>query len=280
MTNPSRSLRLLITLGSFLPAAALLAQRSHAQSTDLPLFRAEAFDFAFRAPTTAVAGFTRLRLVNRGPSPHHILFTKIGDTTSMAGVQKIITGGVVSPNVKDWGGTSITAAGDSTEAVVELKPGRYSLSCWIVGKDKKPHAMVGMLSLVDVKAASGTRAAEPVADLVLRSRDYHFEFDRAVTRGRHLVRFETDGPQEHDVQIVSLRPNDSMRKILKWANDGIVGAPPATLVGGSVGIDRGSRAWFPLDLAPGRYAMFCFVPDAKDGKPHILHGMWKEFTVR
>ena len=29
-----------------------------------------------------------------------------------------------------------------------------------------------------------------------------------------------------------------------------------------------------------RYALICFYPDAKDGKPHVMHGMLKEITVR
>lgn len=35
-----------------------------------------------------------------------------------------------------------------------------------------------------------------------------------------------------------------------------------------------------LDLAPGRYAILCFLPDGKDGKPHFVHGMHREVTVR
>lgn len=34
-----------------------------------------------------------------------------------------------------------------------------------------------------------------------------------------------------------------------------------------------------LSLTPGQYAMVCFLPDVKDGKPHHAHGMIKAFTV-
>jgi hypothetical protein len=33
-------------------------------------------------------------------------------------------------------------------------------------------------------------------------------------------------------------------------------------------------------MTPGNYVMLCFLPDAKDGKPHLDHGMVKEFTVK
>jgi len=35
-----------------------------------------------------------------------------------------------------------------------------------------------------------------------------------------------------------------------------------------------------LDLAPGEYGLLCFLPDAKDGKPHFVHGMHKQITVK
>ena len=42
---------------------------------------------------------------------------------------------------------------------------------------------------------------------------------------------------------------------------------------------RGGVASFEADLAPGHYGMICFLPDAKDGKPHHEHGMIQEFGV-
>lgn len=268
-------------IAAMLVASSPLAAQQHLRVTDPHLFRVEASDFALRAPVTARAGFTRVRLVNHGPSPHHVLFTKVADTASLATVYKILTTSVVNVLVKDWGGPNITAAGDSSEAIVELKPGRYSLECWVMGADKKPHLMQGMIAMLQVAASSRPAVPEPRADIVLRAADYHLDFNAPVTRGRHLVRFENAGPQEHDVQIVKLGRGESMKQIIQWADAGLVGAPPVgELAGGAVGIDRGNRVWFPLNLTPGRYAMFCFVPDAKDGKPHILHGMWREFSVR
>lgn len=35
-----------------------------------------------------------------------------------------------------------------------------------------------------------------------------------------------------------------------------------------------------LEFKAGHYALICFVPDAKDGQPHAMHGMVKEFTIQ
>jgi hypothetical protein len=33
------------------------------------------------------------------------------------------------------------------------------------------------------------------------------------------------------------------------------------------------------DFQPGHYALLCFIPDARDRKPHSDHGMMKEIVV-
>ena len=34
-----------------------------------------------------------------------------------------------------------------------------------------------------------------------------------------------------------------------------------------------------LTLSAGNYALICFAPDTKDGKPHAAHGMIYNFKV-
>jgi uncharacterized cupredoxin-like copper-binding protein len=50
--------------------------------------------------------------------------------------------------------------------------------------------------------------------------------------------------------------------------------------GGVVGLAPGEENLLTVDLAPGEYALYCFVPDAKDGKEHVEHGMFKQITVK
>ena len=35
-----------------------------------------------------------------------------------------------------------------------------------------------------------------------------------------------------------------------------------------------------VDLAPARYGLICFIPDAKDGKAHAACGMTQEIVVK
>ena len=57
------------------------------------------------------------------------------------------------------------------------------------------------------------------------------------------------------------------------------GPPPGSFLGGVSGLSSRERAYFTANLRPGTYTLVCFVPDHKDGKPHIAHGMFRDITV-
>ena len=38
--------------------------------------------------------------------------------------------------------------------------------------------------------------------------------------------------------------------------------------------------WIAVDLAPGAYAMMCFIPDLATKAPHAAHGMIRVFVVQ
>jgi len=41
----------------------------------------------------------------------------------------------------------------------------------------------------------------------------------------------------------------------------------------------GGEASATLPIDAGQYVIVCFIPDAKDGKPHSAHGMVKQITI-
>ena len=55
--------------------------------------------------------------------------------------------------------------------------------------------------------------------------------------------------------------------------------PPFTSVGGVQALDVGATGWFVADLAPGTYAIVCYIPDVVSGTPHYALGMVQELTV-
>ena len=45
-------------------------------------------------------------------------------------------------------------------------------------------------------------------------------------------------------------------------------------------IEPGKTVVIEQNFPPGRYGFICFTRDKKDGKPHFLHGMQKEFVIK
>ena len=96
--------------------------------------------------------------------------------------------------------------------------------------------------------------------------------------GKHTIRLENLATQDHEMFIVRLEKGKTPADVAQWAENP-KGPPPGMPLGGTSGMRKGSVAYVPVDLAPGEYALLCFIPDAKDGKPHYVHGMMKQFTV-
>ena len=44
-------------------------------------------------------------------------------------------------------------------------------------------------------------------------------------------------------------------------------------------LEKAGSGQFSVELTPGEYGLICFVPDAKDGKLHLMHGMMEQFKV-
>jgi hypothetical protein len=50
-------------------------------------------------------------------------------------------------------------------------------------------------------------------------------------------------------------------------------------VGGIAPIAAGLAAQFEAELVAGTYVLVCFLPDHRDGKPHLEHGMIRTIEV-
>ena len=70
-----------------------------------------------------------------------------------------------------------------------------------------------------------------------------------------------------------------MKDLGSWAAK-YEGPIPVDGLGGVAGVIKGDGGYFDVDLTAGNYVFVCFVPDAKDKKGHIEHGMVKEFAIQ
>jgi uncharacterized cupredoxin-like copper-binding protein len=108
--------------------------------------------------------------------------------------------------------------------------------------------------------------------------DYNFKLSAPLRAGMRTFRVQNTGSQHHEVELVQLAPGVSAADFMKWIEK-MEGPPPGKALGGVSGIESGMSAYFTADLSPGNYALICFLPDSKDGKPHFAHGMIQQITV-
>ena len=240
-----------------------------------------ASDYALSAPDTIPAGLTTLRMINTGREPHQAVVAG-APGKSFAELQgALLKEGAFPEWIQFPGGAGVVNSGDSSIVTVNLVSGNYLILCYIPSLDGTPHIVKGMYRrLVVVRPATSTpAAAEPTADVTVTLSDYAFALSGPLTAGTRTIRVENNGPQLHELTLEKLEPGKTLADWKAWMAGGMRGTPPSQPVGGLTGPDKGKVGWLTVTLAPGNYLLNCYVPDAKDGKPHFLHGMVREVTV-
>lgn len=278
---------------SFLVSVALLAcAKNDKAASDTTVMQSEpspsapnvvtvtATDFAFEMPDTIPAGVTRFELPNKGKELHHAQIVQFTDGKTIEDYKKHKPTDPPPSWMKDMGGPGGSEPGGNSNATVELVPGNYALLCFVPGADGKPHFMKGMVMPFTVVAAasSSSPAALPDADVVARLTDYDFGMPDELRAGRHTFRVENGAQQPHELILFKLNPGKSKEDVVAWLQKS-QGPPPITAAGGSSALNAGGVSVFTAELSAGDYVLWCFVPDAKDGKPHFMHGMAKQIKV-
>jgi uncharacterized cupredoxin-like copper-binding protein len=237
-------------------------------------------DYVFyEVPDSIPAGATNITLVNDGPDLHHVWLVRLEEGKTLADLLQAMktSHGALPAWAVDVGGPNTGVPGETTAAALDLEAGNYALICVIPAKDGVPHVMKGMVRALTVLPNKNAGMLPP-ADILLTLNDYSFVFDKPITKGKHTIRLENAAQQSHEAVLLQVAPGKTVHDVLAWIEKP-AGPPPGKPLGGTTGIAQGEVNLITVDFTPGNYALVCFVPDAKDGKAHIAHGMVKEFTV-
>jgi hypothetical protein len=261
------------------PASAPLVKSiAPAPAAKARVVRVTGADFTFDAPETIPAGITEFRFLNKGPSLHHMQILKLTGGKTLDDLRAALANPGPPPVwVKMLGGPNAPAPGTESNATLTLEPGNYAIICF-VDLGGAPHFTKGMLRALKVVPAKGGGASRPKADITTSLFDYGFKISSPIRAGTHTIRVHNTGPQSHEVELIQLAPGKTVGDFVAWLGD-MKGPPPAKPIGGIAGIEPGMSELFSADFTPGNYALVCFIPDAKDGKPHYVHGMTQQFSV-
>ncbi|HEX6038177.1 hypothetical protein [Longimicrobium sp.] len=236
-------------------------------------------DFAFEAPVTIPAGMTTVRLVNQGKEMHHAQLVRLDEGHT---IQELLQAAGAHGPLPEWarfvGGPNVPTPAGYSEATMQLDAGSYALVCLIPSADGVPHLMKGMVKPLTVQPAQ-SEAAAPRADVEMTLRDYAYDITPEITAGRHTLRVANAAEQPHEVVMMRLAPGKTLQDVLGWLET-MAGPPPAMPVTGTSLLSKGAVNHVTADFEPGEYVLLCMVPDAGDGKPHVMHGMTRQITVR
>jgi uncharacterized cupredoxin-like copper-binding protein len=248
-----------------------------------PVITITAKDYVYEAPDTVTGGVVTITLVNQGPELHHIQFLHLTDGKKAADLEAYLKAMKPGDHMPAWAhdvaGPNTPVPGGTSSLTQDLAPGEYAIICMIPSPDGVPHAMKGMIRALTVLPPTGAVAALPTADVNVRMLDYAWEITPAITAGKHTLRIENGAEQSHEIFLAQLAPGKTAMDLAAWAEKP-QGPPPGTPLGGTSAMAKGGVAFLTVDLAPGEYGLYCFLPDMKDGKPHLVHGMVKQITVQ
>jgi hypothetical protein len=268
-------------------AAVMAAACGRAEATPAKANAAEphvvtvvARDFAFQAPDQIPAGLVTFRLENRGQALHHLQLLRLdGGKTLQDLLAALQAGGPPPAWMHEVGGPNAPDPGSDANATVLLQPGTYAMVCFVDIPDHVPHVMKGMAKQFTVTPALQPAAmTAPAGDVTLTLNDYSFTPSRQLTAGTHTLRVENAASQPHEVELIRLAPGKTVNDLMAWMQS-MQGPPPASAIGGIAAMQHGEVQSFTAEFTPGSYVLICFVPDARDGKPHFMHGMVQTITV-
>lgn len=248
-----------------------------------------ATEYTFAVPDQIPAGWTTFKLVNNGKELHHASLLKITDgktfADAMAAIRAMKPGDPIPSWIVSAGGPNGTNPGATGNATMNLEPGNYMFMCFIPDPKGAPHFTHGMVKGFTVTPATNAGATPPAADITVNMSDYKFDWSKPLAAGTHTFEVKTAAGQPHEIQVFRLEPGKSQTDLTNWLGAMMQGKltantpPPASAVGGVATMGAGQTAYFAADLPAGNYVVMCFVEDAKDHKPHFMHGMIQTITV-
>lgn len=233
----------------------------------------------FEGPEELPGGVVEIRLANDGDSPHNLQLIRVDGGRSAAAASVELQKAITNTAVADWfhagGGVPAVEPGETGTVTQTLRPDAtyYGFDDEIEGGRQE--------AVVAFETGDAGAAELPDADATITARDYSFEAE-GLHAGENVVRFDNRGEQWHHVVAHPLGEGGIDEITGYFQQESPQGAPPIpedeNAVYSTV-IEGGAEQNLEMTLAPGRYALLCFVANREGGLPHVALGMAREVEV-
>jgi hypothetical protein len=266
--------KLLISVAALAIAAASAGAATTATTAARPSVTVSVDDKRITGPARMPAGYVDIQIVTSGKVHHHLAFWHLNPGVTVKQFTHALKGSNEDPFKL---GTAIGGNGPMLsghlDATMRLVPGTVVFADIVEG----PTTRIASFHV----ARAPISAKPPAAIGTIVNRSYRFFLPTHFGRPG-IYRFTNPDAVAHDGVIYRLRAGKNASDLVRWLHAGGKGKPPvdfARPLGGPGVIGAHWTSWFRLPrLAPGRYVLGCFLPDAQ-GMLHAAMGMVAEFRV-
>jgi hypothetical protein len=228
----------------------------------------------YTAPKTAKGGVTAIKLTNKGKQPHGAQLLRIeGDQTPEEVLKAIEDDTKKNEWLRAEGGIGQIPPGGTATATVLLKAGRHMVADL---SEEGPPAY----ALVEVSGGGG--GSLPTTETTITAEEagedrYKWEISGPLKSGQQEITFRSEGKEAlHFVGAARLTKDVSKKEVVKSFSE--EGPPPPFIdeksFTGTAVLDgeKSQVSQFTLSK-PGKWVLFCPVPDRGEKKPHTELGL-------
>ncbi len=255
----------------------LAAGAAHAQGT-ARTFTIVATPGRLTIPASVAAGPVTFVLQNRTDAVVSAQLMAVRDDhTPEQAVAQLTSGAPRAEWILPSGGVGPLVQGGSASVTHVLRPGGYVLLSTV--KDADGVAQSGRGSIAPFRvtgtpwtdptaAVTGVTASIAVGAGTFRLRRVAERDGRliewvgrprglALPRGDLIIEVETAGGSAHEIAMVRMDPDVSLRQYTRWLDGGQRGTAPGRPLGGAGVLPGGSKVWLHARLERGTYWFYC-----------------------
>ncbi len=248
----------------------------------IPTITFKAMDYSYNQPQTIPAGMVNIVLVNNGNEPHQATFVHLNTGVTFEQFKAaLFKGGDLGAEKLGTflGGPNAILPGKSQEVTLNLPPGQYATVCFVPTKENVPHYMKGMVQSFTATRQSNESKVQPRADGQVLLKDFSYTLPSSIASGPITLQVTNQGAQPHEMTLLQLAPGKRVQDVVTFLQKP-AGPPPFAYAGGITTLAPAMSEWLKLNLAPGNYAVVCYVTDPHTHKPHVMLGMISGFSVQ
>jgi hypothetical protein len=248
-----------------------------ADAVERPQVTFRAGNDVIELPDEVPSGYVDIRVEALENGEAHLAFGRLVDGVTFEEISAADPGASLDEMVTDVVGNGTVFPGGSVLLTAKLVPGEWvALNIYFDGGDI-PQFAFDRFTVVD----EGNDAPPPDEDgTIVLGPGMRIDVDGQFDASGVWKVENHDEEQMHEPAVVGLTAGSTGEDLIAALADAQGPPPIRGEFGGMGALSPGNEAWVTFEdpLEPGNYSLICWVPDV-NGVPHLMSGMFQDFTV-